>query len=65
MPRKIIVSVPVDPEQFSKLQSLSKRTRIPKTVYIREGIDLVLREQFEKEQLELFKAKAPERQSTA
>lgn len=65
MPRKIAVSFALDPEQVEKLEILSQRTKVPKSVFVREAIDRILKEQFEKEQLELFsKAKAPKRQPT-
>jgi hypothetical protein len=40
--RKSQVSVYVEPEQAAALRELSKRTRIPQQVFLREGVDLVL-----------------------
>jgi hypothetical protein len=40
--KKSQVSVYVDPEQAAALRELSRRTRVPQQVYLREGLDLVL-----------------------
>ncbi|MBW8077357.1 MAG: ribbon-helix-helix domain-containing protein [Gallionella sp.] len=32
----------LEPEQASALAALSERTRVPKQVYLREGLDLIL-----------------------
>ena len=40
----ILISAYVTPEQKKKLAKLSKVTRVPQQVYIREAIDMVLKE---------------------
>ena len=41
--KKISTTIYVTPEQSDKLRLLHERTKVPVAVYIREGIDLVLR----------------------
>ncbi|MEM6960818.1 MAG: ribbon-helix-helix domain-containing protein [Myxococcota bacterium] len=41
--KKISTTVYIDPEQNERLKLLHERTKVPVAVYIREGIDLVLR----------------------
>jgi hypothetical protein len=41
--KKISTTIYVTPEQNDKLRLLHERTKVPVAVYIREGIDLVLR----------------------
>ncbi len=41
--KKISTTIYVTPEQSEKLKVLHDRTKVPVAVYIREGIDLVLR----------------------
>ena len=41
--KKISTTIYVTPEQSDKLKLLHERTKVPVAVYIREGIDLVLR----------------------
>jgi hypothetical protein len=41
--KKISTTIYVTPEQNDKLKLLHDRTKVPVAVYIREGIDLVLR----------------------
>ena len=41
--KKISTTIYVTPEQSDKLKMLHDRTKVPVAVYIREGIDLVLR----------------------
>jgi hypothetical protein len=41
--KKISTTIYVTPEQADKLKMLHERTKVPVAVYIREGIDLVLR----------------------
>ena len=41
--KKISTTVYITPEQNEKLKLLHERTNVPIAVYIREGIDLVLR----------------------
>ena len=41
--KKISTTIYVTPEQSDKLKVLHERTKVPVAVYIREGIDLVLR----------------------
>ena len=43
MRKKISTTIYVTPEQSDKLKLLHQRTKVPVAVYIREGIDLVLR----------------------
>ena len=44
MPRKkISTTVYITPEQDARLKELHARTKVPVAVYIREGIDLVLK----------------------
>jgi len=44
MPRKkISTTIYVTPEQNEQLKLLHERTKVPASVYIREGIDLMLR----------------------
>ena len=40
--KKISTTVYLTQEQTEALKSLSERTRVPFSVYVREGIDLVL-----------------------
>jgi hypothetical protein len=40
--RKISITIPLDHDQLAKLRFLSERTKVPMTVYAREGIDRVL-----------------------
>jgi hypothetical protein len=42
--KKISTTIYVTPEQSEKLRLLHERTKVPVAVYIREGIDLVLRQ---------------------
>ena len=41
--KKISTTVYITPEQSERLKLLHDRTKVPVAVYIREGIDLVLR----------------------
>ena len=41
--KKISTTIYVTPEQSERLKLLHERTKVPVAVYIREGIDLVLR----------------------
>ncbi len=41
--KKISTTIYVTPEQNEQLKLLHARTKVPTSVYIREGIDLVLR----------------------
>jgi hypothetical protein len=41
--KKISTTIYVTPEQSEQLKVLHERTKVPTSVYIREGIDLVLR----------------------
>jgi hypothetical protein len=43
MRKKISTTIYVTPEQADKLKLLHERTKVPVAVYIREGIDLVLK----------------------
>lgn len=40
--KKISITTYITQEQDRRLKELSKRTKVPVSVYIREGIDLVL-----------------------
>ena len=51
--RKISITIPLDQDQLEKLRFLSVRTKVPMTVYAREGITRVL--DLNKAQLELFR----------
>ena len=42
--KKISTTVYITPEQNESLKLLHERTHVPVAVYIREGIDLVLRQ---------------------
>jgi hypothetical protein len=42
--KKISTTIYVTPEQSDRLKLLHERTKVPVAVYIREGIDLVLRQ---------------------
>jgi hypothetical protein len=42
--KKISTTIYVTPEQSDQLRLLHERTKVPVAVYIREGIDLVLRQ---------------------
>ena len=44
MRKKISTTIYVTPEQADRLKLLHERTKVPVAVYIREGIDLVLRQ---------------------
>ena len=41
--KKISTTVYITPEQSERLHLLHERTKVPVAVYIREGIDLVLK----------------------
>ncbi|MCC6216572.1 MAG: ribbon-helix-helix domain-containing protein [Polyangiaceae bacterium] len=41
--KKISTTVYIEPDQNEKLHTLHGRTKVPVAVYIREGIDLVLK----------------------
>ena len=40
--KKITTTIYITEEQDRKLKELSRRTKVPVSVYIREGIDLIL-----------------------
>ena len=40
--RKISITIPLDQDQLENLRFLSEQTKVPMTVYAREGIDRVL-----------------------
>ncbi len=42
--KKISTTIYVTPEQSERLRLLHERTKVPVAVYIREGIDLVLKQ---------------------
>ena len=60
--RKISITIPLDQDQLEKLRFLSARTKVPMTVYAREGITRVL--DLHKAQLELFRPAARDTQNT-
>ena len=60
--RKISITIPLDQDQLEKLRFLSARTKVPMTVYAREGITRVL--DLHKAQLELFRTPARDTQNT-
>jgi hypothetical protein len=41
--KKQLLSLYAEPEQATALRQLSERTRVPVQVYLREGVDYVLR----------------------
>jgi predicted DNA-binding protein len=41
--KKVSTTIYVTPEQSEQLRLLNERTKVPVAVYIREGIDLVLK----------------------
>ena len=41
--KKVSTTIYVTPEQYDRLKLLHERTKVPIAVYIREGIDLVLK----------------------
>ncbi|MBW2529590.1 MAG: ribbon-helix-helix domain-containing protein [Deltaproteobacteria bacterium] len=41
--KKISTTIYIEPEQSEKLKLLHARTKVPIAVYIREGIDMVLK----------------------
>ena len=45
---KVLRSIYLDKEQAEKIKKLSEETRIPQAVYVREGLDLILKK-YEKE----------------
>jgi len=42
--KKISTTIYITPEQNEQLKLLNKRTKVPIAVYIREGIDMVLKQ---------------------
>jgi hypothetical protein len=56
---KLLRSVYLDEEQVKSLMTLSKKTRVPQAVLVREGVDLMLKKR-EKE-LQRKKKKREER----
>ena len=52
--RKISITIPLDQAQLENLRFLSEQTKVPMTVYAREGIDRVL--ELYKAELELFRS---------
>ena len=41
--RKVLRTIFLDKEQLARLNRLSEITRVPKSAYIREGIDIILK----------------------
>jgi len=56
---KLLRSVYLDEEQVESLIKLSKKTRVPQAVLVREGIDLMLKKR--ERQLQRKKKKGEER----
>ena len=46
--KKISTTVYLTPEQHARLKQLHARTRVPVAEYIREGIDLILKQHADK-----------------
>ena len=60
--RKISITIPLDQDQLEKLRFLSARTKVPMTVYAREGITRIL--DLHKAQLARFRSAARNTQNT-
>jgi len=45
---KVLRSIYLDIAQVEKIKELSERTKVPQAVYVREGLDLLLRKYEEK-----------------
>lgn len=43
MGNKVLRSIYLDIAQVEKIKELSERTKVPQAVYVREGLDLLLR----------------------
>ncbi len=43
MGNKVLRSIYLDIAQVEKIKALSERTKVPQAVYVREGLDLLLR----------------------
>ncbi len=43
MGNKVLRSIYLDIAQVEKIKRLSERTKVPQAVYVREGLDLLLR----------------------
>ena len=56
---KLLRSVYLDEEQVESLIALSKKTRVPQAVLVREGVDLMLKKR--EKQLQRKKKKGEER----
>jgi hypothetical protein len=56
---KLLRSVYLDEEQVESLLKLSKKTRVPQAVLVREGVDLMLKKR--ERQLQRKKKKGEER----
>jgi hypothetical protein len=56
---KLLRSVYLDEEQVESLLKLSKKTRVPQAVLVREGVDLMLKKR--EKQLQRKKKKGEER----
>ena len=56
---KLLRSVYLDEEQVKSLIKLSKKTRVPQAVLVREGVDLMLKKR--EKQLQRKKKKGEER----
>ena len=65
--KKISTTIYVTPEQSDKLKLLHERTKVPVAVYIREGIDLVLKhyQHLLPGQLPLEKSERPSRHAVS
>lgn len=43
MGSKVLRSIYLDITQIEKIKKLSERTKVPQSVYVREGLDFILR----------------------
>ena len=52
MGNKVLRSIYLDITQVERIKKLSERTKVPQAVYVREGLDLLLRKYEEKSDTE-------------
>jgi predicted DNA-binding protein len=64
MSRKIPISFALDLSQLEKLDELSKRTNLPKSVFVRRALDRFFTEEFDA-QMKLFPAPQEKTQATS
>ena len=41
--KKVQVPIYMEPKQYAQLKKLSEKTRVPMQVYLREGVDMILK----------------------